>query len=226
MVRVRARGTVNYGKKQDEEIGLDSRTTGQNQTSETDSLAADVAKGLMQGVQMNSKQDSADQNVLMLLQKISDQLDNMKSSSQGQPQCANGQQQASVDVGQQLGQGSSGQQMQGNQQAEMAVSEQLQQLFSQLLQGKNSCGQAGSNVSQNSSQQQQNNDQGNQQAQNKTNSMAVQTAAQVLAQAQYELSNELETSLKKLKQVISESEKIANKISNLLGEENNNQQSR
>lgn len=52
------------------------------------------------------------------------------------------------------------------------------------------------------------------------NTVAVQTATQVLAQAQYELANELEASLQKLKQVINESEKIANKISNLLGEDN------
>lgn len=226
MVRLRARGTVNYGKKQDEEFGLDSRTKWLNQSNETDSLAANVAKGLMQGVQMNSKQDNTDQNVLMLLQKISDQLDNMKSSSQGQTQCLIGQQQAPASGGQQQGQGSDGQQVQGNQQGEIAVSEQLQQLFSQLLQGKNSSSQAGIQDNQNSTQSQQNNDQANQQTKSKTNSMAVQTAAQVLAQAQYELSNELEISLKKLKQVISESEKIANKISNLLGEENNNQQSR
>ena len=51
------------------------------------------------------------------------------------------------------------------------------------------------------------------------NKMAVQTVSQVLAQAQYELANELETSLKKLKQVISESEQLANNISKLLGEE-------
>lgn len=50
------------------------------------------------------------------------------------------------------------------------------------------------------------------------NGKTVETAKQILAQAQYELANELEQSLQKLKQVISESEKIANKISNLLGQ--------
>ncbi|MEN6566880.1 MAG: hypothetical protein ABFC57_11310 [Veillonellales bacterium] len=58
------------------------------------------------------------------------------------------------------------------------------------------------------------------QTKSQENTVAVQTAPQVLAQAQFELANELEASLQKLKQVISESEKIANKISNLLGEEN------
>lgn len=68
-----------------------------------------------------------------------------------------------------------------------------------------------------------------QQSQSKTNqnskntAISRQTAAQALAQAQYELADELEASLKKLKQVISESEKLANKISNLLGEENSSQ---
>lgn len=48
--------------------------------------------------------------------------------------------------------------------------------------------------------------------------VVVQTAAQMLADAQYELSNELEASLQKLKTVIQESEKIANKINNLLSQ--------
>ena len=48
---------------------------------------------------------------------------------------------------------------------------------------------------------------------------ATQTAAQALANAQYELANELENSLAKLRQVIGESEKLAEKISQLLGEE-------
>ncbi|MBP2642135.1 MAG: hypothetical protein H6Q67_22 [Firmicutes bacterium] len=52
-----------------------------------------------------------------------------------------------------------------------------------------------------------------------------QTAAQALSQAQFELSEELRASLTKLKQVIDESEKIANKISSLLETENNNEQS-
>ncbi|MDU4962124.1 MAG: hypothetical protein E6X17_15820 [Sporomusaceae bacterium] len=47
----------------------------------------------------------------------------------------------------------------------------------------------------------------------------AQTAAQALSDAQYELASELDSSLQKLKQVISESEKLAEKISRLLGED-------
>lgn len=50
--------------------------------------------------------------------------------------------------------------------------------------------------------------------------MTAKTASQVLAEAQYELSKELETSLYKLRQVIEESKQVAQKISNLL-EQNN-----
>lgn len=45
------------------------------------------------------------------------------------------------------------------------------------------------------------------------------TAQQILEQAQYELANELEASLKKLKEVISESENLAAKISALIGQD-------
>ena len=47
------------------------------------------------------------------------------------------------------------------------------------------------------------------------------TAQQILEQAQYELANELEASLKKLKEVISESENLAAKISALIGQDSN-----
>lgn len=67
---------------------------------------------------------------------------------------------------------------------------------------------------------QQNNEDSNSQNTKDSNKAAVQSAAQVLTQAQYELSNELEASLAKLRQVISKSEKIANRISTLLGTEN------
>lgn len=83
-------------------------------------------------------------------------------------------------------------------------SDPLRQLFSQLLQ---------------TSQQQNNQSGGNQSG--KERPVLVKTAAQVLSEAQYELSVELENSLQKLKQVIRESEKLADKISNLLGEEKN-----
>ncbi|MBP2649794.1 MAG: hypothetical protein H6Q74_619 [Firmicutes bacterium] len=59
---------------------------------------------------------------------------------------------------------------------------------------------------------------------NQNDNSVMQTAAQALSQAQYELSEELRLSLNKLKQVIDESEKIANKISVVLDEQNNSQQ--
>lgn len=48
--------------------------------------------------------------------------------------------------------------------------------------------------------------------------MTAKIASQVLAEAQYELSKELESSLQKLRQVIAESEQVAQKISKLLQE--------
>jgi hypothetical protein len=48
--------------------------------------------------------------------------------------------------------------------------------------------------------------------------MTAKIASQVLAEAQYELSKELEASLQKLRQVIAESEQVAQKISKLLQE--------
>ena len=47
-----------------------------------------------------------------------------------------------------------------------------------------------------------------------------ETAGQILANAQYELAGELETTLEKLRKIISDSEKIANKISSLLATNN------
>ena len=44
-----------------------------------------------------------------------------------------------------------------------------------------------------------------------------------VAQAQFELSQELEASLQKLQQVITESEKLATKVSNIIMQENNSQ---
>jgi hypothetical protein len=78
-----------------------------------------------------------------------------------------------------------------------------------------------------SSNQQSNNQQGNNQQggsqQNLINSdVTAKMASQVLAEAQYELANELETSLNKLQRVIEESRQIAQKISNILGQQNGN----
>ena len=49
--------------------------------------------------------------------------------------------------------------------------------------------------------------------------LTADTATQVLAEAQYELAQELEASLQKLRKVIEESKQVAQKISDLLGQD-------
>lgn len=207
---------------------------------EEDKVISDLAKGFLQAqakISQDSQQNNTDE-VMNLLSKINQQLENLQTSLQaaGQP---GGLSQPS---GQQEGQGEQGggqpsqpsQQQESGANTEAAVSQELKNLFSILLQNENQKNNSGGSGETTGLSQQQNQKQAqppdtsqNQQTeQNSTgnaNSITVQTAAQVLAQAQYELSNELEASLKKLKQVISESEQIANKISNLLGEENSQQ---
>lgn len=62
----------------------------------------------------------------------------------------------------------------------------------------------------------------NQKEYKKNKSVSKKTISEILSQKQYELADELEASLQKLKKVISESEKLTLKITNLLGEENKN----
>jgi hypothetical protein len=211
-----------------------SRQSGQSTNNpQTDELIANIAKSLMQSQNSpknqsptNNNDDSAE--IKALLERISAQLNCMQQTSQAQQSVNNSP---------------SGEQLQGQQEEtpeEPQVTAELQNLFKQLLNGQKDQknGNQQSSSSKNSEQivsgggAQSNLDSkgilsGYEQA-SKTipenqNKMTAQTAAQALAQAQYELSTELEASLKKLKQVISESEKLANKISNLLGEENKNQ---
>jgi hypothetical protein len=188
----------------------------------TDRIIADMAQGFVQAqADITGKSaNSTNQEMLSLLQKVSTQLEKMqqpvqsgnmdKKTSQSEPaQKTQGQSQQSQE-GQE---NKTGSQPEAKQPTDSMVSQELQNLFSQILQGKEE---------NNSTQQQANSQNANAKPQKKDKdaAMTVQTAAQVLAQAQYELSNELEASLEKLKQVISESEKIATKISDLLGEEN------
>ncbi len=203
---------------------------------EDETLISDLAKGFLQAqakISQDSQKNNADE-VMNLLSKINNQLENLQSSLDAGSQPGSQSQQS------QQSQQNDGQKSQQNQQqetganSEAAVSQELKKLFSTLLQNnsqKNNSSGGGQSPDmlqqqQQQQQQQQNQEQITGQAQSQqnnkvnTNNITVQTAAQVLAQAQYELSNELEASLKKLKQVISESEQIANKISNLLGEEN------
>lgn len=204
---------------------IQSSQSSQNQTQEREegSLVADLARGFLQAqAKMSSNQGgkSQDQEIVTLLNKINNQLENMQTSLTNSAQTCIQQQDQGQGQQQEQGQqqGKEQQQSQG-QQMQDDVSKELKTLFSKLLtdggQSSNDSKQSGDGSSD-----QQKNDQSQSKYSEQGGSVAVQTAAQVLAQAQYELSNELEASLKKLKQVISESEKIANKISTLLGEEN------
>ncbi|MDF2502195.1 MAG: hypothetical protein K0Q77_2909 [Anaerosporomusa subterranea] len=189
----------------------------QNQNQGTNDLIASMAKGLAQ-VQTGAPAQS---DVLGMLNQISQQLSQLQGPAQpmnqGQNQIAGGSQQ-----GQNGGtvqntilpyQGSANSQGSGSQQTDPVAD--LQRLVSQLLQNnqQQQLPQANSNAGSNQA-----GGSSNQQIQQPT---AVKTAAQALSEAQYELSVELENSLQKLKQVISESEKLADKIGNLLGEESN-----
>ena len=109
--------------------------------------------------------------------------------------------------------------------------EQLQQMLNQLLQNGQAQGSTGAVGNQTNSITQQRSNVAQQgigvaqqvggTANRPRRATVVKTAAQALSEAQYELSVELENSLQKLKQVISESEKLADKISKILGEEPN-----
>ena len=221
-----------------------SQIQGQERSQLNDeTVIADMAKGFLQAQAKigNTSQINNSQEVVDLLNKINRQLEGLqvslnKSGNTGGQFEQTGQQSDQNQQVQQSQAQPAGQQVLGSQ-SEADVSQELRNLFSLLLANgsqQNTTGSCNTQVPQQNAQSQ-NPGQGQEQSQsqnqsqnqggNQNNStVAVQTAAQVLAQAQYELSNELETSLKKLKQVISESEKIANKISNLLGEENSQKQ--
>ena len=170
-------------------------------------VPSDTAKALIE-VGSNMTNQQIDQDMLAMLKQINEQLKQMQSPSND---CQQKQGQQSTNPHQSLP-------------PEAMASEELQKLFSQLL--KNQEGQQNQSEeqiqSQNIEPNQFNKEQQGQSSgkKSKNGAIAVQTAAQVLAEAQYELANELDVSLKKLKQVISESEKIADKISNLLGQGN------
>ncbi|XER07034.1 hypothetical protein SRRS_25790 [Sporomusa rhizae] len=196
-------------------------------------VIADMAKGFLQA-QANVNNTSCtvnSQEVVDLLNKINYQLTSLQGALNVSNNSGGQASQSSQPTGesQQL---QESQNQQGGQQAEDLqsendVSQELRTLFSMLLNNNNKQNnQTNSNqgTNNNSTQNQRQGQVNGQNNRQNSNSIAVQTAAQALAQAQYELSNELEASLTKLKQVISESEKIANKISSLLGEENSQSQ--
>lgn len=208
---------------------------GQNPSQENsqpgeETVIADMAKGFLQ---TQAKLDNS-QEVVDLLHKINGQLENLQGALNGNSRSGGGysppqQQQQPGGINQPMRQSQSPQAGQQALNSQAEVAPELRQLFSMLLanagQQNNPAAAGGEQGAQQARQSQnQSKEQGNGGNNSSNKPIAVQTAAQVLAQAQYELSNELEASLKKLKQVISESEKIANKISNLLGEENSQQQ--
>ena len=174
--------------------------------SAANNLIADMAKGFVEAqAKISGPNDSANREMLQLLQKISSQLDNVQKAnsavSTSQPktttnQSPNAEQGAELPAANGPDQNSPG----------------LHNLFNQLLSAAN----------QNSPpQKQQNNGSGQNQTKQlgiggKQQKLAPQDAAQALSQAQYELSQELEASLQKLKQVIAESEKLADRISDLI----------
>lgn len=183
------------------------------QSSEGDNAIAEMARGF---VEAQSKLNT-EPAMLVLLEKISRQLEELRQRPSGN--MAGGQSAGKDQAG--------GQALEGIQSpaGQAAISQQAQAqgksapgaddlaaIFSSLLQGAGADSQNNQgNLAAAGSQK----DQGS-----KAQGTQASTAAQALAQAQYELANELENSLDKLKKVITESEKLANKISNLLGQEN------
>jgi hypothetical protein len=219
-----------YGRRRDEEYGRDEGdpNQGAGRGPNTDSLIADMAKGFVEAqAKIASAPDGGpNQEMLAMLEKISRQLSQMQNMPAG--------------VLQTCGQGQAGQQTQGAGQGKEGRQEELSTIFSRLLtenkaDGQQNGSQQGSGTQQRAGGMQSVGGSGQQSVQNsgkQTGGQAAggakpspaQTAAQALAQAQYELANELEASLAKLKQVISESEKLADKISNLLGQESGSRQ--
>lgn len=230
MPRKTSRRSANYSKQNDDQQSTEQEEQqGQQQESQqsdryenkvgdADSLIADMAQGFIQAQSKMASNATSINNmeIALLLQKVNNQLEEIKNSAQISNQTSNQNKQTSTvqDSG---SQNIAGMRLQNNnkQEADEGPSQQLQTLLSSVLQGKSNNGNSASQ----SSNEQSNDANKSQGGGKQQNTMAVQTVSQVLAQAQYELANELEASLKKLKQVISESEKLANNISNLLGEE-------
>lgn len=227
MPRKTSRRSANYPKQNDGQQSNEQEEPEQeqeqqsdrygNKAGETDSLIADMAQGFIQAQSKmaGSAASISNMEIALLLQKVNNQLEEMKKSAQGSGQ-TNEQNKQSSNKQESGSQNTSGMKApEGDQGAEKGSSQELQTLLSSVLQGKSNKvnGEKKSSNKQSSDADKSNG------GKNQQNMMAVQTVSQVLAQAQYELANELEASLKKLKQVISESEKLANNISNLLGEE-------
>lgn len=139
--------------------------------------------------------NKSDKDILLLLEKINLQLENLRLSEDNQQDSKEANTGVEELVTQLLKNNKTNQDKQNK-------TSDTKTLLAELL------NQSGSKQKAASQQPQQN--------KSANDTLVLQTAAEVLSRAQYELSNELENSLKKLKQVISESEQIASKISNLI----------
>gem|GEM_PF-713313 len=189
-----------------------------DKANDNDSLIADMAQGFIQAQAAMTDKTTSFNNleIALLLQKVNDQLDEIKRSTPNSPQT--GEQSSKGSTGQNSKQQNDAEttaQDNSKQQADVESSADLQALLTSVLQGKK----GDDNNEKKSSKTPSNDGSKSNGGKSTQNAMAAQTVSQVLAQAQYELANELEASLKKLKQVISESEKLANNIGNLLDEE-------
>ncbi len=227
------RRVISYPIQNDEEYAQDQQYKPQKKTatamrmneqtntdtSDNNQILADMAQVFLQAqAKLDQNTDGNNQEIIGLLEKVSRQLEDIQPNSG-----VNSQQSKNNKQNQFANNSTLPEQDTPSKSSNQVdkISQELQSLFKKVSQ-------QGSNAANNDTA---NNDaaiyaqeiQGTSQQKNKNTSITAQTAAQVLAQAQYELANELEVSLKKLKQVISESEKVANKISNLLGEKNNTQ---
>lgn len=180
-----------------------------------DSLIADMAKGFVAAqAQMSCQPAGTNEEILNLLQKISLQLEGLQGKKE-KPAPNSGRQSQDNSSESSLQENAKAKQESATPAAnggggQSQQSAELEKLFSQLMAaGKqgNTAGSASQNQSQDTNSQQQ--------------GVPAQTAAQALAKAQLELSQELEASLKKLKQVIATSEELANRIGNMIGQENN-----
>lgn len=195
-----------------------------NEKSAANASDCEFSYELDQVQESSSSESTGSKEIIAMLQKINTQLEKMQQSDQESAKTETGNQPANEinpkNDSQKQPQSAKGSDI--GQTTNTEASKELQAIFSQLLQGKNNSQQPSAPPEKKENTAKSDNGQASGQ---QPSTVVAQTAAQVLAQAQYELSNELEASLQKLKQVISESEKIANKISNLLGEENSTNKS-
>lgn len=186
----------------------------------TDSLIADMAQGFIQAQAntVNNASKLSNKDVISLLEKVNNQLEEIKGSTKEKQNVGNQTQgdQSSNKKSTQQEEVKQSVSSSNKEKTDQELLKQLKELVGATLQGKGSNENSINTSSKSQNDSSENSDTKNQQK----SSMPAQIASQVLAQAQYELANELENSLEKLKQVIKKSEKVATNISNLLGEEN------